>query len=91
MTNDKDRNLMAHTLKLIIEQAVVLAVENLHLTACRIEQKLPANSTSKERLAHIEIMTTLIANHAPADLCVLIPCIDCRRAVAAKISNLTIQ
>jgi len=37
MTNDKDRNLMAQTLKLIIEQAVALAVENLHLTACRIE------------------------------------------------------
>ena len=91
MTNDKDRNLMAHTLKLIIEQAVVLAVENLHLTACRIEQNLPATDSSKERLAHSEIMTTLIANHAPADLRALILCIECRRAVAAKISKLTIQ
>ena len=80
---------MVQTLKLIIEQAVALAVENLHLTACRIEQNLPGNDS--ERLAHIEIMTTLIANHAPADLRALIPCIDCRRAVAAKISNLTIQ
>jgi hypothetical protein len=91
VTNRKDRNLMAQTLTLIIEQAVALAVENLHLTACRIEKNLPANDTSKERLAHIEIMTTLIASHAPADVRALIPCVDCRRALAAKIPKLTIQ
>jgi hypothetical protein len=88
--SDKDPNLIAQTLQLIA-QALALAIENLHLTACRIEPNMPGNDTSAKRLAHIEIMTTLIANHAPADLRALIPCADCRRAVAAKIASLTIQ
>lgn len=70
----------------LVERTLVLAVANLHLSACFLKPERFVKTTDKERLVtHIEKMADFIARHASADFMRLIDCPYCRRAVLDKL------